>query len=296
MLTGLISLFTKDPKQKLADEFIKFIETGDNELLKNYQIQIGSKKFNQDGNGYLNFILKNKATKEKEHFSVGITPFLCNQESGNYGQVFACIREKQNGKHTNIKTYEVTDKMYKRIQKLISNVTSSRDSRFQNIEDFAETYLSLNDNYVYPIPPAPLTQQIISGGAFDVTNETATWINRQTNKTGEVSVFNATSIGTEPTAVSVEEPTAGMSETEITGWAAFGGLVLFLAGVGVKKLCDYYRSSSIYTLGTPEDQHYSDPEGQRQPLNPENTSGPRSSISESLTSLRSNSTDRETRF
>ncbi len=212
MFTGLIGLLTKDPKQKLADEFIKFVETGDNELLKNYQIQIGN-NFSRGDKGYINLILKNKATKEKEYFSVGVTPFLCNRESGNYGQEFACIRKKQNGKNTNIKTYEIPGEMSSRIQQLISKVTSSRDSRFQNIEDFAETYLPLNSEYVYP---APLMRQIISDGAFDVKNgTTATWINRPTNRTDEIlPVFNGTN-AVEPTAVpAIEGQGPGISAAE----------------------------------------------------------------------------------
>lgn len=133
----------------------------------------------------------------------------------------------------------------------------------------------------------------IADGAFSIGNGTATWINRQTNRTGEVSVFNGTN-AVEPTAVSVEEPTAGMSATEITGWATLGGLGLFLAGVGVKKLYDYCCKTSGYGIQDLDSNPGKEDEvrlksrrrlpntgtevspllleGQRQPLNPENTS------------------------
>jgi hypothetical protein len=233
MVTGFIGLFTQDPKQKLANEFIKFVETGDTELLKDYQIQTGIMKFYKDGKGYNNFTLRNKITKEKEHFSVGITPFLCNQESGNYGQELACIRMKQNSKHKNIKTYESSSIMFQNIQQLISNITFSENSRFQNIEDFAKTYLSLNDKHVYPLQ-TPIMEKNIADGAFNIGNGTAKWNSGLVNGTrAELPVFNETDVS-EPTPVSViEGQGTGVSVAVIAGLAVVGLGLLTAMGTAV---------------------------------------------------------------
>lgn len=103
-----------------------------------------------------------------------------------------------------------------------------------------------SSKYVYPIAPTPLMRQIISNGAFSIGNGTATWINRQTNRTGEVSVFNETSAA-EPTAIASTPKKPGMSATEITGWATLG-VGLFMLGVGVKKFYDSCCKTSGYGI------------------------------------------------